>query len=139
VRDRSLIPRAFEEGLRWEAPLVAFGRVATHDTEIAGHAVAKGTTVNFCVHSANRDPSRWEDPDRFDIMRPEKGNISFGKGNHICLGIHFARMELRVALEQIIERLPNLRLDPAADDVHIAGLFARTALHLPCIWDANRA
>ena len=135
VRDRSLIPRAIEEGLRWEAPLVAFGRIATHDTEIAGYAVDKGTTVNLCVHSANRDPSRWDDPDRFDIMRPPKGHVSFGQGNHICLGIHFARMELRVALEQIIERLPNLRLDADADDVHIAGLFTRTALRLPCVWD----
>ena len=135
VRDRSLIPRAIEEGLRWEAPLIAFGRTVTRDTEIAGYPLAEGSTVNFCVHSANRDPSRWKDPDRFDITRPVKGHISFGQGNHICLGIHFARMELRVALEQIIERLPNLRLDPAAEDVHIAGLFSRTALQLPCVWD----
>ena len=135
VRDRSLIPRAIEEGLRWEAPLVAFGRIATRDAEIAGHPIAEGSTVNFCVHSANRDPSRWDDPDRFDIMRPVKGHVAFGQGNHICLGIHFARMELRVALELIIERLPHLRLDPDASDVHIAGLFARTALHLPCLWD----
>ena len=135
VRDRSLIPRAIEEGLRWEAPLLSFGRIATHDTEIAGHAVPKGTTVNLCVHSANRDPSRWDEPDRFDILRAFKGHASFGQGNHICLGIHFARMELRVALELIIERLPNLRLDPDAEDIHIAGLSTRTALHLPCIWD----
>ena len=135
VRDRSLIPRAIEEGLRWEAPLVAFGRIATRDAEIAGHPIAEGSTVNFCVHSANRDPSRWDDPDRFDIMRPVKGHVAFGQGNHICLGIHLARMELRVALELIIERLPHLRLDPDAPDVHIAGLFARTALRLPCLWD----
>ena len=135
VRDHSLIPRAIEEGLRWEAPLVAFGRIATRDAEIAGHPITEGSTVNFCVHSANRDPSRWNDPDRFDIMRPVKGHVAFGQGNHICLGIHFARMELRVALELIIERLPRLRLDPDAQDVHIAGLFARTALHLPCLWD----
>jgi len=137
VRDRSLIPRAIEEGLRWEAPLLSFGRIATHDTEIAGYAVEKGTAVNLCVHSANRDPSRWDDPDRFDIMRRVKGHVSFGQGNHICLGIHFARMELRVALEQIIERLPNLRLASDAEDVHIAGLFTRTALHLPCVWDTT--
>ena len=122
---RRSIPRAIEEGLRWEAPLLSFGRTAARDTEIAGHPIASGTTVNLCVHSANRDPSRWADPDRFDITRPPKGNLSFGQGNHICLGIHFARMELRVALELIIEHLPNLRLDPDADDVHIGGLASR--------------
>ena len=134
-RDTSLIPRAIEEGLRWEAPIMSFGRVAAVDTAIAGHAIAAGTTVNLCVHSANRDPSRWAEPDRFDILRSPKGNVSFGQGNHICLGIHFARMELRVALELIIERLPGLRLDPEAVDVHIAGLSSRTALRLPCLWD----
>lgn len=135
VNDRSLIPRAIEEGLRWEPPLMSFGRIATHDTEIAGHPVAAGTTVNFCVHSANHDPSRWTDPDRFDLMRPVKGHVSFGQGNHICLGIHFARMELRVALEVILDRLPNLRLDPEAEDIHIGGLQSRSAVALPCVWD----
>ena len=92
--------------------------------------------MNLCVHSANRDPRRWEEPDRFDIPRPFKGHAAFGQGNHICLGIHFARMELRVALECIIEHLPNLRLDPDAHDVHIAGLQSRSAISLPCVWDA---
>ncbi|CAB4725071.1 MAG: cytochrome P450 [Actinobacteria bacterium] len=137
--DRSLIPRAIEEGLRWEAPLLSFGRIATHDTEIAGHAVAAGATVNLCVHSANRDPQRWPEPDRFDITRPVRGHVSFGQGNHICLGIHFARMELRVALEVILDRLPGLRLAPDADDVHIGGLSTRSALRLPCEWDLPQA
>ena len=137
--DPSLIPRAIEEGLRWEAPLLSFGRIATHDTEIAGHPVAEGTTVNVCVHSANRDPSRWTDPDRFDLTRPPKGHLGFGQGNHVCLGIHFARMELRVALETIIELLPNLRLDPDASDIHIAGLSSRAAVNLPCVWDPPAA
>lgn len=137
VADRSLIPRAIEEVLRWEAPLMSFGRVATADTEIAGHPVAAGSTVNFCVHSANRDPSRWDDPDRFDITRPPKGHVSFGQGNHICLGMHFARMELRVAVELLIEHLPGLRLDPDATDVHIGGLQSRAAVSLPCVWDVT--
>ena len=110
----SLIPRAVEEGLRWEPPLLFFGRIATVDTEIEGRPVPAGKTVNVCVHSANRDPDRWDNPDEFDIFRQLHGHLAFGQGNHICLGIHFARMELRVALELIIERLPNLRLDPDA-------------------------
>ena len=133
--DPSLIPRAIEEGLRWEAPLLSFGRIATHATAIAGHVIEEGTTVNLCVHSANRDPRRWDDPDRFDITRPPKGHVAFGQGNHICLGIHFARMELRVALECILERLPGLALDPDAEDIHIGGLSSRSALRLPCVWD----
>jgi cytochrome P450 len=138
-RDRSLIPRAVEEGVRWEPPLMFFARNATVDTEIAGCPVTAGTTVNMCVHSANRDPERWPDPDRFDIFRPLSTHLSFGQGNHICLGIHFARMELRVALEVILDRLPNLRLDPEAEDVHIGGLASRTAVHLPCVWDVETA
>jgi cytochrome P450 len=133
--DRSLIPRAIEEGLRWEPPLVSFTRVATRDTEIGGCPVSAGTKLNLCIHSANHDPSRWEDPDEFDLFRPMQPHLSFGQGPHICLGIHFARMELRVALEEILDSLPGLRLDPDADDVHIDGLMSRTALRLPCLWD----
>jgi cytochrome P450 len=132
--DRSLIPRAVEEGLRWEPPLLSFGRNATVDTEIAGCPVAAGSTVNLCVAVANRDPRRWTDPDEFDLFRPPQTNLAFGQGNHICLGIHFARMELRVALEEILDTLPDLRLDPDAGDVSIEGLASRTAVRLPCVW-----
>jgi cytochrome P450 len=133
--DRSLVPQAIEEGLRWEGPLMSFGRIATCDTEIAGVPIKAGMTVNMCVSSANRDPSRWENPDEFDIFRPPLAHMAFGQGNHICLGIHFARMELRVALEQILDKLPNLRLDPNAIDVHVDGCWSRTAVSLPCVWD----
>ena len=137
--DRSLIPRAIEEGLRWEAPLLSFGRTCTRDTTIAEQPIAAGTHINLCVHAANHDPSRWDHPDEFDMFRPELGHMSFGQGNHICLGIHFARMELRVALEEILDQMPNLRLDPDATDVHITGLGTRTTIHLPCVWDAPSA
>jgi cytochrome P450 len=135
--DRSLIPRAIEEGLRWEAPLMSFGRTCTRDTVIQGCPIKAGTKVNLSVQAANHDPARWDDPDRFDIFRPVQAHTAFGQGNHICLGIHFARMELRVALEEILDLLPNVRLDPDATDVHIDGLMARTAVNLPCIWDAH--
>jgi len=133
--DPSLVPRAIEEALRWEAPLLSFGRSVTCDTEVAGHPIPAGSTVNLCVHAANRDPSRWDDPDRFDVLRSPKGHVAFGQGNHICLGIHVARMELRVAVEELLVRLPGLRLDPDAADVHIGGLSTRCALSLPCVWD----
>jgi cytochrome P450 len=137
TRDRTLVAQAVEEGLRWEPPLVSFGRIATVDTEIAGTPVPAGTTVNLCVSDANRDPARWDDAGEFDIFRPPRAHVAFGQGNHVCLGIHFARMELRVALELILDRLPGLRLDPDADDVHIAGLASRTAVRLPCVWNPS--
>ena len=135
TRDRTLVAQAVEEGLRWEPPLVSFGRVATVDAVIGETHIPAGTTVNLCVSDANRDPARWDDADEFDIFRPPRAHVAFGQGNHVCLGIHFARMELRVALELILERLPGLRLDPDADDVHITGLASRTAVRLPCIWE----
>ena len=133
--DPGLIPQAIEEGLRWESPLLSFGRTATADVTIADQPVAAGEIVNLCVHAANRDPSRWERPDEFDIFREPHGHLGFGQGNHLCLGIHFARMELRVALELVLERLPGLRLDADAPCAGITGLAARTAVNLPCTWD----
>jgi cytochrome P450 len=135
--DRSLVPAAIEEGLRWDGPLLSFGRICTRDTELAGVPIAAGTVVNLCVASADRDPARWDHPDEFDIFRPQLSHMAFGQGPHICLGIHFARMELRVALEQILDKLPNLRLDPDAHDIHVDGAMNRTAMSLPCIWDVS--
>jgi cytochrome P450 len=135
VNDHSLIPQAIEEALRWDGPLLWFGRIATQDTEIEGYPVKQGMAVTLCTSAANRDPERWTNPDEFDIFRPAKPHLSFGRGSHLCLGIHFARMELRVAMEEILTRLPNLRFDPAAQDVHIDGCTTRTALRLPCVWD----
>jgi cytochrome P450 len=134
--DHALIPQAIEEGLRWEPPLISFGRSATVDTEIEGVAIAAGTQVNLVVAAADRDPSRWDRPDEFDIFRTQIPHVAFGTGNHVCLGIHFARMELRVAMEQIVTRLPNLRLNPEYGDVTIEGLGARSPDRLQVQFDA---
>ena len=135
-RDRSLVPKAVEEGLRLEPPLTFLGRLVMADTEVAGCPVHAGTVVNLSIAAANRTPERWPDPDEFDITRPTLAHMSFGQGNHICLGIHFARMELRVALEQVLDKLPGLRLDPdRAGEAHVDGIIARTAVSLPCVWD----
>jgi cytochrome P450 len=85
--------------------------------------------------SANRDESRWVDPDRFDIFRPAKPHISFGYGTHVCLGMHLARLEMRVALNLLFDRLPNLRLDPEGDDPHIRGGAFRSPTSLPVRFD----
>jgi cytochrome P450 len=133
-RDPSLIPQSVEEGLRWQPPLISFGRTAIVDTEIEGVAIPAGSLVNAIVASADHDPARWDEPERFDIFRPPLAHLAFGSGPHICLGIHFARMELKVALDQLLSRLPNLRLDPDAEDVHIDGLGARSPNRLPVIF-----
>jgi cytochrome P450 len=130
----SLIPQAVEEGLRWESSITTFGRFTTRDVVLEDVPVPAASLVNLVVAAANRDPSRWDRPHEFDIFRDQRPHIAFAHGPHICLGIHAARMELRVALELLLERLPNLRLDPEAPDVHVHGLTFRRADHLPVIW-----
>jgi cytochrome P450 len=134
-QDPSLIPQAIEEGLRWEPPLVSFGRTAIADVQIADVHIPVGTPVNVVVGAADRDPRRWADPEAFDIFRPPQPHLAFGTGPHVCLGIHFARMEMRVAMHALMQRLPNLRLDPDEGDIHISGLGARSPDRLPVIFD----
>jgi cytochrome P450 len=134
-RDRSLMPQAIEEGLRWECPLPAIMRRATADTEVAGCPIPKGAAVGVHLGAANRDAARYEEPDRFDIFRPAKQHMAFAFGPHRCLGMHLARTETQVALEQLLDRLPNLRLDPDATDVYISGMTFRSPLELPVVFD----
>jgi cytochrome P450 len=134
--DHGLIAQAIEEGLRWEPPLMSFGRMAVADTEIDGVAIPAGTPVNLIVGAANHDPGRWDDADKFDIFRPPQPHLAFGSGAHVCLGIHFARMDLRVAMEQLLIRLPGLRLAPDAGDISISGLGQRSPATLPVVFDS---
>lgn len=136
--DSSLIPQAIEEGLRLEPPLLLTARVVMHDTELSGVPIPAGSTVTPMLGAANRDPSVFADPDRFDIFRDPHQHISFGHGVHVCLGMHLARMETRVALDRLLERLPNLRHDAARaqrDDAHIHGEVFRSPTALPVLWD----
>lgn len=130
-RDPGLVPQAIEEGLRWEAPLLSILRIATCDTEVCGVPIPKGGFVGVMLGSANRDETRYERPDEFDVFRPPKTHMAFAFGAHRCLGMHLATMETRVLLEALFERLPGLRLDPEASDVHISGMIFRSPLSLP--------
>jgi cytochrome P450 len=132
--DRSLMRRATEEGLRWEAPLTGIARTATRDVVVDGVQVPAGAVVMVSLGAANHDPSRWADPDRFDIFREPKQHMAFAYGAHTCLGMHLARMETRVALDAVLDRLPNLRLDPDAEDVHVTGLTFRAPATLPVLF-----
>lgn len=133
-RDRSLVPQAVEEGIRWEVPLTISGRIATRDVELSGCPIEAGKVVNLAVGAANRDPSRWDRPDEFDIFRPARPHLGFGGGPHLCLGIHLARAELRIALESLLDRLEGLRLDPEASPPQLTGLGMRTAPSLPVVF-----
>jgi cytochrome P450 len=134
--DRSLIPQAIEEAVRWEAPLLVITRVATRDTELAGVPIPAGSAVMPMLGAANRDEGRYPDPDRFDIFRKALPPISWGHGVHLCLGMHLARLEMRVALELLLDRLPGLRLDPEGDDPHIRGQVFRSPTSLPVLFEA---
>jgi cytochrome P450 len=136
--DRSLIPQAIEEAVRWEAPLLMITRVATRDTELGGVAIPAGSAVMPMLGSANREEDRYPDPDRFDIFREANAHISFGVGVHVCLGMHLARLEMRVAVNRLLDRLPGLRLDPAGDDPHIRGHVFRSPTSLPVLFGMER-
>jgi cytochrome P450 len=132
--DRSLMGQAMEEALRWEPPLLLIMRVATRDIELGGIHIAAGTAVGTNLGAANRDDVRYARPDEFDIFRDPKQHMAFGFGPHMCLGMHLARMETRVAINAVLDRLPDLRLDPAADDVHIHGDIFRSPNALPVVF-----
>jgi len=135
--DRSLLPQTIEEAVRWEPPLLSITRVATRDTVLAGVPIPAGSAVMPMLGAANRDESRYPDPDRFDVFRTPTPHISFGQGVHVCLGMHLARLEMRVALNLLFDRLPDLRLDPEGDDPHIRGQVFRSPTSLPVLFEAS--
>jgi cytochrome P450 len=134
--DRSLLPQAIEEAVRWDAPLLNITRVTTRETELGGVKIPAGCSVMPMLGAANRQEDRYPEPDEFDIFRAAKGNVGWGHGVHVCLGMHLARMEMRVAMNLLIDRLPNLRFDPEADDLHIRGQVFRSPAALPVVFEA---
>ncbi len=137
-RDRSLMPQAIEEGLRWEPPLLTIVRTASRDVVVEGVEITAGAMVVVNLGSANHDEKYWERPDEFDIFRQQRQHLAFAFGPHMCLGMHLARMETRVALNRIFDRLPNLRLDPGAELPHITGMAFRAPTALPVLFDSGR-
>jgi cytochrome P450 len=110
--DRSLVKAAVEETLRWAGPVGTSTRQTTREAGLAGTTLPAGALVGAVLASANRDPRRWRDPDRFDVHRREGAHLAFAIGNHFCLGAWFGRHLARVSLEILLDRLPRLRLDP---------------------------
>ena len=112
-----LIPQLVEESLRLDSPVQLVMRLATQDTEVGGERIPAGSMVMPLLASANRDESVYPDADRFDIDRDTTGHVAFGWGNHFCLGAALARLEARIALETLLERIPDYEVT-APVEVH---------------------
>jgi len=106
----ALMPNAVEEMLRWVSPIKNMARVATRDVELAGARIRAGQELILLYPSANRDEAVFEDPETFDITRSPNPHVAFGFGAHFCLGNQLARLELRVMVERVLARLPDLHL-----------------------------
>jgi cytochrome P450 len=109
--DRELIPAAIEESLRLEPAAAVVDRYATSNTNLGGAPISAGDQVTVSIAGANRDPAIFGDPDTFQIRRPNANRqLAFAHGPHFCLGAHLARLEARIAVETLLDRLPQLRL-----------------------------
>ena len=128
--DRTLLPGAVEEMLRFVTPVMNFRRTAMCDTELSGTAIREGDKVVFYHASGNRDEEIFENPDVFDIGRDPNPHIAFGGGGpHFCLGANLARMEIRVMFEHLLDRLPDIR--QAGEVQRLQSQFINGVKHLP--------
>jgi cytochrome P450 len=133
--DRSLVNKAIDEAVRFE-PVATFKvRQASKDVEISGVKIPKGAMLQCIVSSANRDEEVFENSETFDIDRKLKPSFGFGFGPHMCIGQFIAKTELSVALNAILDLLPNLRLDPAKPAPKITGAQLRGPHEVHVIWD----
>jgi cytochrome P450 len=136
VRDKSLIPNAVEECLRFRSSVVAWRRKAKVDVEVAGEKIPAGSKILCFLPSANRDESRFEDGEILDIYRKNaRDHISFGFGRHFCLGAPLARLELRIILEELAQRLPSLRLVKDQSLIPVEAVQFRGPKELWVEWD----
>ena len=133
--NRELLRPAIEESVRWMPTDPMFSRYVIADTELGGVELPAGSVVHIGIGPANRDPARWVRPDEFDITRKLKPSLGFGQGAHICLGMHVARAEMTIAISALLDRLPNLRLDPEAEPPRYVGMYERGATAMPVLFD----
>lgn len=128
--DRSLIPAALEEVLRYRSPVQFLGRIATRDVHLGGRRIRRGDVVLAFIAAAGRDPERFEDPDAFDIARHPNPHLAFGSGPHVCAGLQLARLEARVAFEALFDTFERIEL-ASRDLVYGPNLNLRCLERLP--------
>jgi len=137
TRNRSLLPTAIEEILRFTSPITHLMRTATRDVEMHGKQIKAGDRVVIWNASANRDEAQFPDPDRFDIKRTPNEHVALGHGEHFCLGANLARLELKVMLDEVLNRLPDLELAGSVQRLYsnvVAGIK-----HMPVRFTPSRA
>jgi len=108
--DRSLLPGIVEEAIRWTTPVQHFMRTAAEDVELGGQQVKKGDWLMINYVAANHDPAQFDDPRKFDAARLPNRHLAFGAGAHQCLGLHLARMEMKILFETLLDRIDTIEL-----------------------------
>jgi cytochrome P450 len=129
-----LAQAAYDEGLRWIAPIGVTPRLAAQEFELAGTVIPQGASVAIVLASANRDENRYENGDQFLFNRPPQPHAAFGYRRHVCSGQHLSRVIGKVSLEETYRQLRNLRLDPQREVVTKGWRF-RGVMKLPALWD----
>jgi cytochrome P450 len=137
IDDPSLIPQAVEEMLRLTSPVLSFQRTATRDTELRGVPIKKDEKVLMIYGSANRDERQFDNPDIFDIDRRPQ-HLAFGIGNHFCMGANLARMEMRVALAELLRRIPDMRYSTGGPELGSSALV-RSVQHMHVKYTPERS
>jgi cytochrome P450 len=136
VADPSLIPAAVEEIMRYESPVPSGQRFATDDIDLGdGLVIKKGEAIHAIWAAANVDPTAFEDPLKVDFERGRTTHIVFASGTHRCLGSHLARLELRIAVEELLKAIPNYTVDPA--QLNYDNVSVRAVTHLPIAFRAH--
>jgi cytochrome P450 len=133
-RDASLLTGAVEEAIRCYPSVAGTMRVTTADTEVAGQRIEAGQSLIVWIGSANYDETHFVDPERFDIRRSPNRHLGFGVGIHFCVGAPLARLEARIAVGQLLERLPKLERDPSATIEPVDSPFLFGVKHLPVVF-----
>ncbi len=132
--DRSLVPSACEEMLRWVSPIKNMARAATRDTELGGKLIRSGQKLLLLYPSANRDEAHFVDPDTFDIRRSPNDHVAFGFGPHVCMGSNLARLEIATILDRLLTRLPDLALAEEAEPASRAANFVSGYESMPVVF-----
>jgi cytochrome P450 len=127
----SLLPTAIEEFVRWASPITSEARTATRTTEFRGQQFTEGDRVVMWSPSCNRDDAHFEDPFRFDIRRQPNRHLSFAYGEHYCLGVHLARLTLKVEFEELLQRFRSFEL--AGAPARVRSNFMGGLKHLPVV------
>lgn len=137
--DRSLLPGAIEEMLRWVSPVRNMNRTATRDLELGGQPILEGDRLLLLYLAANRDPEAFDEPHTFDIRREPNHHVAFGaNGRHFCLGAQLARLELRVLFDELLDRVPDIALvDPSGPQPERAGNFVLGLESLDVRWSVS--